>query len=263
MYGYVYKSYCKITDKFYIGSKKSDKFIINYFGSGNLIKEALEIYNIEDFEVELIEECSSKEELEEREKYWMEYYNAIESSKFYNIAFTSNRNDGHKNSEYQKLKQSRKQKGNKMSNETKSKISNTLKYLHKNGVKFAHNEYKSHNISVEGRKKMSEATKKAWENGTLGKGKNASFYGKHHSDETKKKISESRKGLKPSDETRKLYSQQRKGRIYVNNGIKDKIIWPGQLEEYEKLGFKKGRLSSPIKGKKKNKEGKWVDNSGI
>ena len=43
------------------------------------------------------------------------------------------------------------------------------------------------------------------------KGKNHPMYGKHLTEETKEKISETRKGKKPSEETRKKLSETRKG----------------------------------------------------
>lgn len=56
---------------------------------------------------------------------------------------------------------------------------------------------------------MSEETKEKMSISKMG-GKNT-MHGKTHSEETKKKISEKRKGHKHSDETKKLYSQQRLG----------------------------------------------------
>lgn len=133
MYGYVYKSYCKVTDKYYIGSKKSDKFISTYFGSGNYIKEDIQKYGKDKFSVKLLKICNSKEELELEEKKYIKDFNAIESDKFYNIKFTSNRVDGMKVKEDVKLKLSKFQRGRKVSNDTKNKISKTLKLSYKNG----------------------------------------------------------------------------------------------------------------------------------
>lgn len=56
---------------------------------------------------------------------------------------------------------------------------------------------------------MSEETKERMSISKIGE-KNT-MHGKTHSEETKKKISEKRKGHKHSDETRKLYSEQRLG----------------------------------------------------
>jgi len=56
---------------------------------------------------------------------------------------------------------------------------------------------------------MSEETKERMSISKIGE-KNT-MHGKTHSEETKKKISEKRKGHKHSDETKKLYSEQRLG----------------------------------------------------
>ena len=54
---------------------------------------------------------------------------------------------------------------------------------------------------------------------------NNPFYGKHHTQEARSKISEAQSG-----------------RIYVNNGIHNKRIKPDELEDYLSCGYAKGRL---------------------
>lgn len=250
MYGYVYKSYCIETNKYYIGSKKSNKIIVNYFGSGKNIVKDIEKYGKDSFVLEIIEKCSSKEELSEREMFWIDYYDAVNSDSFYNMFRTSNRNDGLKHSDSSKKAMSEKAK-RKMSDETKKKISNTMIYLHKCGVKFAHDSH-NRNITEETRKRWAESCRRTHTG-------NKYFLGKHHTEETKKKISNSHLGKIASDELRKKYSEQRKGKIYVTNGVKNRIINPDQLNEFVSLGYHKGRTGSPNKGNSKifvNKNGK-------
>ena len=55
--------------------------------------------------------------------------------------------------------------------------------------------------SEETRKKLSEAQK----------GENNPMYGKHHSEETRNKMSEAKKGMQHSEETRKKMSEAKKG----------------------------------------------------
>ena len=63
---------------------------------------------------------------------------------------------------------------------------------------------------------MSEANKgkKAWNKGL--KGEDNPLYGRHHSDEAKKKMSEIAKGRKVSTETRKKLSESHKGKTPSN-----------------------------------------------
>ena len=85
------------------------------------------------------------------------------------------------------------------------------------------------------------------------KGENHPFFGKHHSEETRKKIgeakngkhlsaetrkkmSETRKGKSLSAETRKKMSEARKGSYFFNNGVKS--IRAKTCPE----GFVKGRI---------------------
>ena len=67
MYGYIYKTTNLINGKIYIGQKKSKTFVKTYLGSGTIIQRAIKKYGVENFDVVLIEECFSKEELCERE----------------------------------------------------------------------------------------------------------------------------------------------------------------------------------------------------
>lgn len=79
----VYKITNKINDKFYIG--KDSKNNKNYFGSGLLIKKAIKKYGKENFTKDIIEHCDSIEMLNEREEYWVEYYKNNFRHQCYNI----------------------------------------------------------------------------------------------------------------------------------------------------------------------------------
>lgn len=72
-----------INGKKYIGadSKNNPKYI----GSGILMKSAIKKYGRENFVKTIIEECSSIEELDNREKFWIEYYEAVNNEQFYNL----------------------------------------------------------------------------------------------------------------------------------------------------------------------------------
>ena len=88
MYGFIYITTNHINGKQYIGQKKYDKSNKwkKYLGSGIALKRAIEKYGESNFSKEIIEECETKEVLDDREKYWINYYNAVDSDDFYNIA---------------------------------------------------------------------------------------------------------------------------------------------------------------------------------
>ena len=77
MYGYIYITTNLINGKKYIGQHKAKKRLsVVYKGSGILIKKALEKYGSENFTCELIEWCNSKEALNDREIFWIDYYDS-------------------------------------------------------------------------------------------------------------------------------------------------------------------------------------------
>lgn len=65
----IYKTTNLINGKFYIG--KDEKNNPNYFGSGLNLKKAILKYGIENFQKEILETCLTRDELNEREKYWI------------------------------------------------------------------------------------------------------------------------------------------------------------------------------------------------
>lgn len=85
-FGYIYMTTNNINGMKYIGQHKATEFNDTYKGSGDLLRPDLTLYHRNNFSVELIEWCSTQEELDEREKYWISYYNASKSTKFYNVA---------------------------------------------------------------------------------------------------------------------------------------------------------------------------------
>lgn len=84
-YGFIYITTNNINGKKYIGQKKYYGNYEVYIGSGIALKNAINKYGKENFTREIIENCKTKEELDSREKFWIEYYNATESEDFYNI----------------------------------------------------------------------------------------------------------------------------------------------------------------------------------
>lgn len=89
--GIVYLVINKVNDKKYIGADKKNN--PKYFGSGLLIKKALKKYGAKNFKKVILEECE-EDILYEREKHWISFFNAKNSSDFYNLV------DGGKGGDY-------------------------------------------------------------------------------------------------------------------------------------------------------------------
>ena len=124
-----------INNKKYIGldSKNNPK----YLGSGKHLKRSIKKYGKENFIKTIIENCSSLDELSNRECYWIDHYDAINSKEFYNLAEggkggwlgdEANKKriatlTGYKHSEETKRKIGEKAKGREVSDETRKKMS--------------------------------------------------------------------------------------------------------------------------------------------
>lgn len=85
----IYKITNILNSKIYIG--KDTKSNPNYHGSGAIIKKAIEKYGIQNFTKEVIDKAETKEELSEKEKYWILHFNSTDKNIGYNI---SNGGDG-------------------------------------------------------------------------------------------------------------------------------------------------------------------------
>lgn len=178
---YIYLIVNKVNFKTYVGQRKSNRKWNEdpYMGSGKLLKLAQKKYGIENFEKFLIQYCSTKEETNEAERFWIKEYRSRGKAQ-YNIADGGEGFSG-KRSEETKRKISESEKGKKRSEETCRKISESHKgrHLSEEAKKKMSEARKGHPVSEETKRKISEAKK-----------------GKHcpHSEEWKKKMSEAKKG---------------------------------------------------------------------
>lgn len=86
MYGYIYITTNTVNNKKYIGKHKSKSFDESYKGSGVCLNYAINKYGKSSFVTKILEWCETKEELNQREKYYIEYYNAVLRDDFYNVA---------------------------------------------------------------------------------------------------------------------------------------------------------------------------------
>ena len=90
-YGFVYITTNLVNGKRYLGQKTMNSYRNwkDYLGSGIILTKSIKKYGKENFSKEIIEECETKEQLNEREKYWISYYNAVDSDDFYTAADVS------------------------------------------------------------------------------------------------------------------------------------------------------------------------------
>lgn len=168
-YGYIYLVTNTINNKKYIGKHKSKSFDHLYFGSGKLIKEALKTYGKKNFKIEIIEWCSTKEELCEKERYWVNYFNCAHNDDYYNLyngscgstevsqetklklsrAFSGDKNPSKRPDVREKIRQSKLGENNAMYGKHPKLSDETKEKLRKANL--------GRKMSLESRKKMSEA----------------------------------------------------------------------------------------------------------
>lgn len=85
MYGYIYETTNLINGKKYIGRHKSSEFDESYFGSGKIITQALKKDGEENFSCIILDCADSEEELNEKEAFYIEMFNAVEDGSYYNL----------------------------------------------------------------------------------------------------------------------------------------------------------------------------------
>lgn len=233
MYGYIYETYDTLTNKYYIGKHKSESYDENYFGSGKIITRIINKRK-ETLKNQLICWCDTLEELNEKEKYYIQQYNSLKPNG-YNISLGG---DGgchfQKHTPEAKEKMSKKKKG-KPSTFKGKHFTDEQRKLISERVKEAFANGKGQNIdrhsywTEENRKKKSEQMKGKipWNKGkhgiyseeTLEKLRNAAK-NQICSEETRKKMSVARTGKKRSEETKRKMSIAHKGKKLSPESIK-------------------------------------------
>jgi len=183
-FNYVYITTNLVNKHQYVGDRscninpKND----NYLGSGTLFRKKLKEYGKENFQKEILEFFSTRDEASKSQEKYIRLYHTHVSEGGYNLSW----NGGYTSEEaIEKMSNSHKDK--KLSNEHKSNIGIGNKKWHQ-----------TIGFSKETRKKLSESNK-----------------GKKRSVETRKKISKSQKGRKRSKE---FCEKVKKGMIGINKG---------------------------------------------
>lgn len=227
--GYVYLLIDKRNGKKYIGKHNGKKK--NYFSGGIIPNRIIKLYGVDVFEKIILEDnIENDNDLLFKEKYYIEKYDTFNEG--YNLTIGG---DGGGSWIYQKT------------TEEKERIKE-LKRKFNLGRTFSKETLKKMSDAKKG-KPLSEEHKKNIRKSQSGE--NHPWFGKHHTDKTKKKISESRIGItsKKHSEFMKKNNPMNK-KISINSTIFDSIS-----EAVEKLGIKRHIIKKKLNS---NEFPNWV-----
>jgi hypothetical protein len=209
----IYKITNNINGKIYIGKNVTND--ISYMGSGIILEMAKKKYGIDNFVKEIIENCSSEQELNNREIYWIEQLQSTNRKIGYNIA--GGGNGGNTRKGYN---------DNELLNYYIN-ISNGLKSSEK---------YKKSVETKKGSKRPehSKMMKDRYKEGKIKIG----IYTPKITESTKLKISQKNKGKKRSDDVKKKIAESKFKKVY--KFTLDMIL----IEEYKSI--KEASIKSKI-----------------
>jgi group I intron endonuclease len=183
---FIYKTTNLINSKFYVGMHSSNDLQDGYLGSGKRLRRSIRYHGKDNHKREILEFLPDREKLIEREKEIVNEdfikdplcINLITGGKGPEFSYHVNHTENAKN----KISESLLKKNLKRSNRTKEKMSLAKKEWHRKNKGI----FKGENHPMFGKKHSEESKKKSSESHT----------GNKHSEETKKKISDFRKSLK-------------------------------------------------------------------
>lgn len=262
MYYTIYQVKNLINSKIYIGKHQTEDLDDGYMGSGKHLKRAIKKYGIENFEKTVLFVYETEEEMNNKEKEIVtedfckrkDTYNICEGGKggfgYINengLNIGNLNNDG---SETHKKRSSRSYLG--WSDENREKNLMRMKeFASKNKFK------KGCPYAEEMRKKARDRIRELKQANLIGKryGDKNSAYGKmwvfnENGDKKFIRKDEYQEYVELGFTSKHIEKYKNpKFRVWVNNGVKNKLILYSDLKEYEKIGFTRGRF-----GDIKNKE---------
>lgn len=219
VFGYVYKITNKLNGRMYVGQHRGDKIDYHYLGSSPELCEDVKKYGFPNFDVEVLQWCTSREELNIVEHDIIEQLDCINSEKYYNTHAGGGVSDRSEET-IVKMQEAFKRRDqsyfDQLSGNMKGRIG-----VHKDGVvKFVWpkdlEEYKRHGF-VEGTPPYSQ--------------------------ERVNKVKQALTGYPRSDEFREKARKCRDGKIFINKDNICKIVTPEEFETFYMIeGWKKGRL---------------------
>lgn len=199
----VYKVVNEENGKVYIGKTKKtleDRWKRHLYlaekGVNRHFYDAINHYGKEKFSIELLEECNTEDELDRREKYWIDQFNSISREKGYNMTEGGEGGDTFSCQSEEKKEEIR-EKLSKLHSE-RDRDEETYK-------KIADAE-RGQNLKDETKDKISESLEEFWSQKSYEEkidmlpdeffvsGEDHPMYGETHTDEVKVRLSEARKG---------------------------------------------------------------------
>jgi len=200
-HNYFYRITNQINWKYYFGIHSTNSLDDGYLGTGKLIKRAIKFYGKENFVKTIIADYPTRKEASDHEKLAVTKFQ-IEDQNCYNVR-TGGDNENvmiFTKEDVDRIYGSR--RGIPRTDEIKERISKTLT---------------GKSVSEETRKLLSKLGKERNLTGERSPnfGKPGRFAGKHHSEESKQRISDSNVGQKRTDETKEKQRQKAIGRNHT------------------------------------------------
>lgn len=227
MSGFVYKWTNTINKKWYYGSHKGSVGD-GYIGSGKVFLQAYK-KNKECFSREIIYTGNDFREIEELILQTLDAAKCRESYNMKNTAVGGDTSMHFSKESIRKMSESSKNRDRSkpMSEETRDKIRQKL---------------------IGG--KLSDETKKKLSEVRMGSGN--SFYGKHHTEDSKQKISKAKRGFKHSAESLNLISEKNKKQIIQTD---TNLVFESLIHAGEYFGLHSSTISNMMNGHLKNRFG--------
>ena len=233
MYGYIYQIENNLNNKKYIGKHKCNVLNDSYMGSGKLLRRAQNKYGIENFSKTILEYCNNEEELNQREIYWINFYNAVSDNHYYNLQKGGTGGFDYINK-------------NNLNNRTGFKW-NKAQCLALSKI-MSHPKSNLHKLHIS-ESLIKNSSKKGINNPNFGKIYYTNGIEEIHIYPDQISYYESKGFWKGRPKSLAIKTTKSKDTYWYNNGIINKRIKQSDIDYYENLGFKKGRYN---KGEIKN-----------
>lgn len=200
---YIYKTTCNVNGKFYIGMHSTENLDDGYLGSGRRLWNSINYHGKGNHKKEIIEFCLNREELKQRER-------EIVNVELINDNFCMNIQLGGG--------------GGFINEEHMMKVS-------KAGNKGFLEKMQDEDYRKEFSKKLSVANKKQYLDGKREKKRFYDWNGKNHTDESKQKMSDMKKGTGVGEKN-SVY-----GRKWMNKNLESKMVIPEEINLYLENGW--------------------------